>query len=150
MSRPRSSENYDVFALPTQPFQVPASAIQNMLRPSFKINCSPVQSSPRSLWLCGASSFDEDEHNTSNSLLLACAHALVAPALLSVLTEPDELSVAVSCRFALDIWTVMQHEDPSADQEPVAGSDSQVLLSLDAPCELVRLQGPDFSTGGLS
>ena len=66
---------------------------------------------------CDASSSDDDEHNTSNSLLLARANALIADALLSSLTEPDDLSVALSCRFARDMWRIMQHEDPSADQD---------------------------------
>ena len=88
---------------------------------------------------CDASSSDDDEHITSNASLLACAHAIVAPAQLFGLTEPDELSVALPCRFALDSWTIMQREGPSADQGSRAGSDSLVLLSLDAPCELVSL-----------
>ena len=50
-------------------------------------------------------SFDDDEHNTSNKLLLSWA-----PVLLSGLTELDELATALSCRFALDIWTIMQQE----------------------------------------
>ena len=58
----------------------------------------------------------DDEHNTGNPLLLLCAHAL-APALLSSFVERDELSVALSCRFALDNWTIMQCEAPLAEQE---------------------------------
>ena len=97
---------------------------------------------------CDASSSDDDEHNTNNSLLLARANALIADALLSSLTEPDDLSVALSCRFARDMWRIMQHEDFSADQDSSAGSDSLVPLSLDAPCELLMLQAPGFSAGG--
>ena len=58
---------------------------------------------------------------TSNKLLLTSAHALVAPELLSGLTEPDELATALSCQFALDIWTIMPQEAPSVDEESLAG-----------------------------
>ena len=69
----------------------------------------------------------DDEHKTGKSVLLACSLSLVAPALPSGLTEPDELSVTLSCRFTLDFWTIMQQVGPSADQESRAGSDSLVL-----------------------
>ena len=59
---------------------------------------------------CDVPSSDDDDHNTSNKLLLSCAHALVAPVLLCGLTELDELATALSCWFALDIWTIMQQE----------------------------------------
>ena len=62
---------------------------------------------------CDASSSDDDDYTTSNSLLFACAHALVDPALLSGLVELDELSVALSCRFALDART---SECPAASE----------------------------------
>ena len=42
---------------------------------------------------------DDDDHLTGNSFLLLCAHALVAPVLLSGLLEVDELLVALMCRF---------------------------------------------------
>ena len=61
-------------------------------------------------------SSDDDEHNTSNSLLLQCAHALFAPVLLSSLSEADELVVALWCRFALDVFTIVQQDFPIADQ----------------------------------
>ena len=83
----------------------------------------------------------DDEHNTSNCLLSACAPALGAPALLSGLTEPDELAVALWCRFAFDMWTTMQQVDLPADQESTASSDSLVLLSFDPPCEPDRTGG---------
>ena len=50
--------------------------------------------------------------------------------------------------FALDIWTMMQQDYPSADQESSACSGSLVLMSLDAPCEPVRPRTPGASTGG--
>ena len=65
-----------------------------------------------------------------------------APALLSGFADLDELSVALSCRFAFDIWTLMQQDCPSADQESSVCSDSLVLVSLDALCELVRPSTP--------
>ena len=66
---------------------------------------------PRAMWACCAdSSSDDDEHNTSNTLLLLCADALVAPALLADFSEVDELMVALSCRFALDIFTNAQQD----------------------------------------
>ena len=58
------------------------------------------------------------------------------------LAELDELSVTLSCRFALDIWTITQQVDPSADMESAAASDSLVLLSLGTPWELDRLHAP--------
>ena len=51
---------------------------------------------------------DDDEHNTGHTLLLLVADAFTAPALLSHLSELDELMVALSCRFVLDIFTVAQ------------------------------------------
>ena len=87
-------------------------------------------------------SSDDHEHNTSNLLLLLlCAHALVAPALLSGFAELDELSVAQQC-CALDICTIMQQDYYSADQESSVRSGSLVSMSLDSPCELVRPQAP--------
>ena len=57
---------------------------------------------------CDDSSSDDDEHNTSNSLLLLCAYALIAPVLLSGLSEANELGFALGCRFALDVFTIQQ------------------------------------------
>ena len=65
------------------------------------------------MWGCCAdSSSDDDERNTSITLLLPFADAFVAPAFLSDLTELDELVVAQSCRFALDNFTVAQQDWP--------------------------------------
>ena len=67
----------------------------------------------RAMWACCAdSSSDEDDHNTSNTLLLLFADAFVAPAPLADLSEVDELTVALSCRFALDILTIAQRDRP--------------------------------------
>ena len=65
----------------------------------------------RAMWACCADSLsDKDEHNTSNTLLLLFAEAFVAPALLSDLREVDELMVALSCRFTLDMFTIAQQD----------------------------------------
>ena len=101
------------------------------------------------MWGCyDVPSSDDDEHNMGNPLLQLCAHALVAPSLLSGFVELDDLWVALSCRFPLDVWTIMQQDYPSADQESSACSGSPVLMSLDAPCELVTPQTPGASTCG--
>ena len=63
------------------------------------------------MWACCAdSSSDDDEHNTCNTLLLLFADALVAPAPLADLSEVDELMVDLSCRFALEIFTIAQRD----------------------------------------
>ena len=54
----------------------------------------------------------------------------------------------LSCRYALDIWAIMQQDYPSTDQESSACSGCLVLVSLDAPCELVRPKTPGTSTSG--
>ena len=65
------------------------------------------------MWACCAdSSSDDDDHSTSNTLLLLFADAFVAPALLADFSEVDELTVALSCRFALDIFTIAQQDRP--------------------------------------
>ena len=54
------------------------------------------------MWACCAdSSSDDDEHNTNNNTLL-----------LSRLSALDELSLALTCRFALDIFTTIQQDYP--------------------------------------
>ena len=68
---------------------------------------------PRAMWACCAdSSSDDDDHSTSNTLLLLFADAFVAPALLVDFSEVDELTVALSCHFALDIFTIAQQDRP--------------------------------------
>ena len=80
------------------------------------------------MWACCAdSASDDDEYNTSNTLLLLFANALVAPALLADLRELDELVVAFSCWFALDIFTIAQQDRP--DPEPIH-------LAHDPGCDL--------------
>ena len=54
------------------------------------------------MWACCTdSSSDDDEHNTDNDALLLFGHAIVAPVLLSRLSALDELSLTLTCRFAL-------------------------------------------------
>ena len=50
---------------------------------------------------------------------------MVAPVLLSSLTELDELATSVTCWCALDIWTIMQQEALSADQESLHVDDEE-------------------------
>ena len=60
----------------------------------------------RAMWPCyDDTSSDDDEHNTDKTLLLLFADAHIAPARLTSLSEVDELKIALSCRFALDIFT---------------------------------------------
>ena len=61
---------------------------------------------------CDDTASDDDDHNTSNAFFFLCADALITPVLLT------GLKVAFRCRFALDMFTVIQHECPIADQEP--------------------------------
>ena len=61
------------------------------------------------MWACcDDTSSDHDDHNTSNAFML-----LVAPVLLSGLTDLDELKVAFECRFVLDVFTIIQHGHPT-------------------------------------
>ena len=60
---------------------------------------------------CADTSSDGDEHN---EFLFLFSHATVAPALLSRLSALDELSVALTCRFSLDIFSVVQQDFPEA------------------------------------
>ena len=80
------------------------------------------------MWACCAdSSSDDGDHNTSNTLLLLFADAFVAPALLAQLSEVDELMVALSCRFVLDIFTIAQQDRPRPEPD---------LLTHDPGCDL--------------
>ena len=73
------------------------------------------------MWVCCAdSSSDDDEHNTCNTLLLLFADALVALALLADLSEVDELMVTLSCRFALDVFTIAQQDRPLPEPDDLA------------------------------
>ena len=65
-----------------------------------------------------ASSFlGDDEHNTDNEALFLFGHAIVAPVLLSRLSALNELSLALTCPFALDIFTIIQQDHPEAFEE---------------------------------
>ena len=72
---------------------------------------------------CTDTSSDDDERDTDNDALLLFGHAVVAPMLLSCLSSLDELSLAVTCQFALDIFTIIQQDYPEA-------SDDRTLLDL--------------------
>ena len=77
------------------------------------------------MWACCTdSSSDDDEHNTDNDALLLFGHAVVAPMLLSRLSPLAELSVALTCQFALYIFTIIQQDYPE-------GSDDPTLLDLE-------------------
>ena len=62
-------------------------------------------------------SSDDDEHNTCDGLVFLCADVGAASSLLSALTDLYELRIALSHRFAPDVFTEAQN-DPLA--EPVA------------------------------
>ena len=79
-------------------------------RPS--VPCGLKRSGGCHVGCCVVPLSDDDEHNTGNPLLLLCAHDFVAPALLPAFAELGWLSVVLSCRFAPDIWTIMQQEYP--------------------------------------
>ena len=67
------------------------------------------------MWACCTdTSSDDDEHNT----LLLFDHAVVALVLLSRLSALDELSLALTCWFALDIFTIHQQDYPQASDDP--------------------------------
>ena len=67
------------------------------------------------MWACCEdTSSDDDDHDTGNFLLLLCAHALVAVVLLSGMSEADELLVALTWRFALDVFIIIQQDYPDA------------------------------------
>ena len=70
------------------------------------------------MWpFCVDSSSDDDEHNTDNDALLLFGHAIVAPVLLSRLSALDELSLTLTCQFALDIFTIIQQDQTEAFEE---------------------------------
>ena len=70
------------------------------------------------MWaFCTDSSSDDDEHNTDNDALLLFGHAIVKPVLLSRLSALDERSFTLTCRFALDIFTIIQQDYPEAFEE---------------------------------
>ena len=66
---------------------------------------------------CDDTPSDDDKHNTDNDALLLFGHAIVAPVLLSRLSALDELFLALTCRFALDIFTIIQQDQTEAFEE---------------------------------
>ena len=73
---------------------------------------------------CDDTTSEDDEHNTDIAALLLFGHVLVAPVLLSGLSAPDELLVALTCWFAPDILTIIQQDYAVAVEEDL-GSASQ-------------------------
>ena len=66
---------------------------------------------------CDDTTSNDDEHNTDNSALLLFGHALVAPVLLSGLSVTHELLVSLTCRFALEILTIIPQDYSVAAEE---------------------------------
>ena len=96
------------------------------------------------MWACCAdSSSDDDEHNACNTLLLLFADALVAPALLADLSEVDEFMAALSCRFALDIFTIAQQDRPLPEPDHLAHDSGCDLWS----CGTASPGPPEVSAG---
>ena len=51
----------------------------------------------------------EADHNVWNDLLQLLVHHAIAPFLVPALDDSTECSLALTCHFALDVFTVMQH-----------------------------------------
>ena len=51
----------------------------------------------------------EADHNVWNDLLKLLVHHAIAPFLVPALDDSTECSLALTCHFALDVFTVMQH-----------------------------------------
>ena len=66
---------------------------------------------------CDDTTSDDDEHNTDNDALLLFGNVLVAPVLLSRLWALGELSLALTSRFALHTFTIIQQDYPDAVEE---------------------------------
>ena len=63
------------------------------------------------MWACCDDiSSDDDEHNTSNAFVLLGAKTLIALVLLAGLADVDGITVAMGCRFALDVSIVVQQD----------------------------------------
>ena len=83
------------------------------------------------MWACcDYTSSDDDEHNTSNALLLLFADADTAPVLLSGLSDVDELVVALGCKFASDVFTAAQKDRPLPVPTPLARDPRPRALAL--------------------
>ena len=67
----------------------------------------------RSMWRCLTMT---STSRTSDALLLF-GHAVVAPMLLSPLSALDELSLTLICRFAFDIFTIIQQDYSEASDD---------------------------------
>ena len=82
------------------------------------------------MWPCwDITSSDDDEHNTDSNFLLLFADVDITPTLLEGLTEVDVLHIALGCRFALDIFTILQRHSPALDHEPLP-HDPELFLIL--------------------
>ena len=80
----------------TQPF--------SSLKTAAAVPCGPAVTSPPPTMTM---------HNTDSNFLLLFADVGITPTLLEGLTEVDVLHIALSCRFALDIFTIsQQHSFP--------------------------------------
>ena len=55
---------------------------------------------------------NEADHNVWNDLLQLFAHHTIAPLLVFALDDSSELSLALSCHFPSDVFSVMQHGLP--------------------------------------
>ena len=51
----------------------------------------------------------EADYNVWNDLLQLFVHRAIAPFLVPALDDSTECSLALTCHFALDVFTVMQH-----------------------------------------
>ena len=51
----------------------------------------------------------EADHNVWNDLLQLLVHHAIVPFLVPALNDSSECSLALTCHFALDVFTVMQH-----------------------------------------
>ena len=51
----------------------------------------------------------EADHNVWNDLLQLLVHHAIAPFLVPAVDDSTECSLALTCHFALDVFTVMQH-----------------------------------------
>ena len=51
----------------------------------------------------------EADHNVWNDLLQLLVHHAIAPFLVPAMNDSTECSLALTCHFALDVFTVMQH-----------------------------------------
>ena len=82
------------------------------------LQCEPAAPTPHLMMMS----------TTPATPLLLFADAFTAPALLSHLSELDELTVALSCRFALDIFTVAQQYQPLPESDLLVHDPGHNLL----------------------